>query len=345
MSAIGARVLRWFDRHGRHDLPWQHPRSAYRVWISETMLQQTQVATVIPYFTRFIAALPDLPALAAAKLDAVLALWSGLGYYARARHLHAATQICMREHGGELPRDFDALLALPGIGRSTAGAILALAHDLPYPILDGNVRRLLCRHRGVRGWPGSAATQTELWAIAQDALPKSRIANYTQALMDLGAGVCTPRSPQCDACPLRGDCVALRDDAVAALPERRRGKPTPSRAVCMLLVRSADGRILLQRRPPTGVWAGLWSLPEAQDCADALAWLTRHARVAASSLELPAITHVFSHFRLRIQPLLWRDALVKAGVRDNDDLRWQALDALHDLGLPAPVRKLLQGLT
>lgn len=345
MSAIAARALAWFDRHGRHDLPWQHPRDAYRVWISETMLQQTQVVTAIPYFQRFLAALPDVPTLAAAPLDRVLALWSGLGYYARARNLHATAQACMRDHDGALPSDFTALLALPGIGRSTAGAILALAHGMAYPILDGNVRRLLCRHRGVRGWPGSAATQKVLWKIAVDELPTARIADYTQALMDLGAGVCTPRTPNCTACPLRADCVALREHIVTQLPERRPAKPVPTRDTVVVIACDGSGRVLLQRRPPTGVWAGLWSLPEAPDPATAQAWVARHLRVDVTVMELPAFVHKFSHFRLHVHPLLWRDARARDAVRDNDDLRWQAIDALAELGLPAPIRSLLQGLT
>ncbi|MBS0192940.1 MAG: A/G-specific adenine glycosylase [Proteobacteria bacterium] len=344
MNAIASRLLRWYDQHGRHDLPWQHPRSAYRVWISETMLQQTQVATVIPYFQHFIARWPDLHALAAAALDDVLAAWSGLGYYARARHLHAAATICLREYAGELPRDLAALCALPGIGRSTAGAIMALAHDRPQPILDGNVRRVLCRHRGVRGWPGSASVQQELWTLAAAWLPTARCADYTQALMDLGATLCTPAAPDCTACPLREDCIARNEDLVAALPERKPGKPLPQRTTCALIVRDRAGRVLLQRRPPVGVWAGLWSLPEADGIDTAQAWVDRHARVGEVET-LHEIPHVFSHFRLRIHPLLWRDARAKAVIGDNADLRWHAVEDLPTIGLPAPIRRLLEEIT
>lgn len=352
MTAIAPRLLRWFDTHGRHDLPWQHPRSAYRVWISEAMLQQTQVVTAIPYFQRFVRELPDIATLAAAPLDDVFALWSGLGYYSRARRLHETAGICMREHGGELPQAFDTLLALPGIGRSTAGAIMALAHDQPFPILDGNVRRVLCRHRGVHGWPGKASVQRALWRIAQEALPDSRSADYTQALMDLGAMACTPTAPACGDCPLREDCVALRDDTVAALPERRPPKALPMRDVFALIARDAHGRVLLQRRPAIGVWAGLWSLPEAADIAAAQAWVNRHARADAHE-SLPTIPHAFSHYRLRIHPLLWREVQARSGVRDNDGvessseppLRWQSPNRLHELGLPAPIRKLLEELS
>jgi A/G-specific adenine glycosylase len=344
VNAIATRLLAWSDIHGRHDLPWQHPRSAYRVWLSETMLQQTQVAVVIPYFQRFIAALPDIATLAAAKPDDVFALWSGLGYYSRARRLQETAQICMRDHGGELPRDFDVLLALPGIGRSTAGAILALAYDLPYPILDGNVRRVLCRHHGVRGWPGSAATQKKLWRIAEQQLPDARIADYTQALMDLGASVCAPNTPTCPVCPLRDDCIALHKGTIAQLPERKPSKALPEREIHALVVRDRDGRTLLQRRPPVGVWASLWSLPEAQSPGDAQHWLRNHAHVDAFET-LPTIRHTFSHYRLRIHPLLWRDARSNDAIGDTDDLRWQPSDRLVEIALPAPVRKLLEELS
>jgi A/G-specific adenine glycosylase len=340
---VAQRLLAWFDIHGRHNLPWQHPRSAYRVWLSETMLQQTQVAVVIPYFQRFIAAIPDIAALASAKTDDVFALWSGLGYYSRARRLQEAARICVREHAGELPRDVDALLALPGIGRSTAGAILALTHGLPDPILDGNVRRVLCRHRDVHGWPGSAATQKVLWEIAAQQLPNTRVADYTQALMDLGATVCTPVKPDCPFCPLRGDCIALHESAIARLPEKKPSKALPEREVFTLVVRDREGRTLLQRRPPVGVWASLWSLPEATSIEDAARWLQRHA-LAESFETLPSIRHTFSHFRLRIHPLLWRDARSRDAIGDNADLRWQPSERLSEIALPAPVRKLLEEL-
>ena len=340
---LGTRLLAWFDQHGRHDLPWQHPRSPYRVWLSETMLQQTQVAVVIPYFQRFVAALPDLAALAAAPLDEVFALWSGLGYYSRALRLQETALICMRDHDGELPRDFDALLALPGIGRSTAGAILSQAYGLPYPILDGNVRRVLCRHRGVREWPGGAAAQRTLWQIAEENLPDARIADYTQAVMDLGATVCTSGKPACPSCPLHTDCIAFRDGTTGQLPVRKPSKALPEREVYALIARDRDGRTLLQRRPAIGVWPSLWSLPEAQNIDDAQLWLQRHARVDRCEALRP-IRHTFSHFRLHIHPLLWRDARAGDAIGDTDGLRWQAADALTEIALPAPVRKLLESL-
>jgi A/G-specific adenine glycosylase len=341
---LAARLLAWFDNHGRHDLPWQHPRSAYRVWISETMLQQTQVAVVVPYFQRFISALPDLAALASAPADQVFALWSGLGYYSRARRLQEASQICMREHAGELPSDFDALLALPGIGRSTAGAILSLAYGLPYAILDGNVRRVLCRHRGMHGWPGSTATQKRLWQIAEQQLPNARFADYTQAQMDLGATVCTPVAPDCRSCPLHVDCVALHENTIAQLPERKPAKALPEREIYALIARDLDGRTLMQRRPPVGVWASLWSLPEAQSIDAAMLWLQRHAHTDTFE-PLQSIRHTFSHFRLRIHPLLWRNARSSDTIGDTADLRWQPSETLEEIGLPSPIRKLLESLS
>jgi A/G-specific adenine glycosylase len=337
------RLLTWFDLHGRHDLPWQHPRSAYFVWLSEIMLQQTQVGVVAPYFQRFVDALPDLPALAAAPLDQVFALWSGMGYYSRARNLHRTAQICIERHASELPTDFDALLALPGIGRSTAGAILAQAHGLRFPILDGNVRRVLCRHRGVHGWPGDASVQKQLWSIAESLLPSARLADYTQALMDFGATVCTRSRPACASCPFNADCVAWRDGVVSRLPESRPGKALPTREAIVLLLRDDNERVLLARRPPSGVWASLWSLPEFATREEADFWLQRNAHADPQQAEsLRTIEHGFSHYRLRLHPLQWRNAQARDAIGDTGDLRWQAADQLDRVGLPAPIRKLLQ---
>jgi A/G-specific adenine glycosylase len=344
MSDFAARLLRWFDVSGRHDLPWQHPRTPYRVWLSEVMLQQTQVQTVIPYFERFVAALPDLPALAAADPDRVLALWSGLGYYARARHLHAAARLCVEHHGGDLPADFEALCALPGIGRSTAGAILAQAHGQRLAILDGNVKRVLCRHAGIDGWPGSSAVEKALWTLAEERLPDARLADYTQAIMDFGATLCARHDPACVLCPVQLDCRALAEGRVDALPESRPGKPLPERRTVMLLLLE-DDRVLLARRPPTGVWSGLWSLPETADHDEARAFVARHCDADFdANVALPMIEHTFSHYRLHIAPLLWRRAPAAARVGDNADLLWLPLDRLDDVGLPAPVRKLLEAL-
>ena len=343
-DALAPRLLAWHARHGRRDLPWQHPRSAYRVWLSEVMLQQTQVATVVAYFQRFVTALPDLASLAAAEEDQVLALWSGLGYYRRARFLHQAARICVEQHGGCLPRDFDSLLALPGIGRSTAGAILAQAFGERRAILDGNVKRVLTRYHAVHGWPGDAAVNRRLWQLAEGHTPDQDVANYTQAIMDLGATLCTRRNPRCADCPVMSTCLGHQQQLVDVLPTARPRKSVPQRETCMLILHDVEGRILLQQRDGHGVWPRLWSLPEAADPAQASALAHRFSRAPGRASALPDVHHVFSHFRLRICPMLWRQVASRPGVGDNDGLRWCTPEQLVSVGLPAPVRRLLESV-
>jgi A/G-specific adenine glycosylase len=349
MKSFAARLLKWFDRHGRHDLPWQHPRDAYCVWLAEVMLQQTQVATVIPYFGRFLARFPDLRTLAEAPLDDVLALWSGLGYYARARNLHRCAQVVVGEHRGEFPRDLDTLTALPGLGRSTAAAILAQAFGQRHAILDGNVRRVLARHGGVSGWPGLPNVQRKLWTLAESHLPATRLPDYTQALMDLGATLCTARKPSCEACPLRADCVALATDRVAQLPSLKPRRERPSRSAHVLLIRNEAGELLLERRPPVGIWGGLWSLPmvDGHDDWHSHPLIRRSGEsrnpVAARRTVLPVIAHSFTHFDLSMQPIELR--LVRASaIAESPDQRWTTIPAAARLGLPAPIRRLLLSL-
>ena len=336
---FAARLLRWFDTHGRHDLPWQHPRSAYRVWLSEVMLQQTQVATVIPYFERFVARYPDLPALAAASVDEVLALWSGLGYYSRGRNLHRAARVCAERHGGALPDTLDALVALPGVGRSTAAAILAQAHGQRAAILDGNVKRVLARHAGIEGHPGQAAVEKRLWTIADACLPQARLADYTQALMDLGATVCTPKRPACPTCPLRADCIARASDRVAQLPTPRPRRITPERAVTMLVLVDRDDRVLFERRPPQGLWGGLLGLPEYDAADRALADLARRGIVVAESCLGPPYRHVFTHFKLDITPLIVVSEDVDAVAEPAHE--WHPRAVFANLALPTAVRRVL----
>jgi A/G-specific adenine glycosylase len=343
MSGLAERLLAWFDDHGRNDLPWQHPRSAYRVWVSEIMLQQTQVGTVVGYFQRFIDALPTLPDLAAASEDTVMALWSGLGYYRRARFLHAAARTCMERHGGELPADLEALMALPGIGRSTAGAILAQAHGLRFPILDGNVKRVLSRYHGEHGYPGESAVEKRLWAHAEAHTPARRLADYTQAIMDLGATLCTRANPRCGDCPLSAGCVAFSEGLTAELPTARPAKKIPTRDTHMLVLRADDHRILLQRRAGNGVWSGLWSLPESAAGEEAMTVAATHARVGEPS-KLEPFTHTFSHYRLAVTPLLFTGAQPLPRVADDDHHRWCAPREALALGLPAPVRTLLHSI-
>ena len=339
------RLLRWFDQHGRRDLPWQRRTGsasddAYRVWLSEVMLQQTQVSTVRGYFERFITALPTLRDVAAAEEDQVFALWSGLGYYRRARFLHQAAQICVARHGGELPADFAALSALPGIGRSTAGAILAQAWGQHWPILDANVQRVLARYHGVPGYPGQTAVHKQLWLHAQANTPIARVADYTQAIMDLGATVCLSRAPLCVHCPLASNCIAYRDNLTGELPARKPARVSPTRVTLMLVLRDRGQRVLLERRGAAGVWSGLWSLPEASDSDSALRLAGRYAQLGDAQA-LNAFTHVFTHYRLHISPLLFDRVRAHHAVADNPQLHWYAADELLALGLPAPVRRLL----
>jgi A/G-specific adenine glycosylase len=341
MPAFAPRLLAWHREHGRHGLPWQRPRTPYRVWLSEIMLQQTQVATVIPYFERFVAALPDVRTLACADPDHVMALWSGLGYYSRARNLHRTAQLCVERHGGDLPDDFDALLKLPGIGRSTAGAILAQAFGRKAAILDGNVKRVLCRSHGIEGFPGSPTVEKALWQLSESLLPDEDLPRYTQAIMDLGATVCTRARPACPSCPLRDGCVALARDLVRELPFPRPSKTLPERRCHWLLLVDARGRILLERRPPAGIWGGLWSLPEFDD-ADAMhsVLALRSSRPAGHRESLPPVRHVFSHYAVTATPVR---LLVQADwtIADSDRERWFDRHALADIGLPQPIRRLL----
>lgn len=342
--AFAARLLDWHAVHGRHDLPWQRPRTPYRVWLSEIMLQQTQVATVTGYFGRFVAALPTLPDLARADLDTVLALWAGLGYYSRARNLHHAARLCVARHGGELPADLESLSALPGIGRSTAAAILAQAHGQRHAILDGNVRRVLARHARIEDDVMSGPAQKRLWALAESLLPDMRLADYTQALMDLGATVCTPRRPRCGDCPVRDDCGAHAAGVVADLPRRRAARTVPRRATCLVVLRDGDRRVLLERRPPSGIWGGLWSLPEAADAAAARDRVAVRFGAATAFEALPDFEHAFTHFRLRMTPLAATLHAPAAAIGDNGDLRWVDRAARATLGLPRPIAALLDRL-
>ncbi len=338
------KLLAWHAVEGRHDLPWQHPRSAYRVWLSEIMLQQTQVRTVIPYFENFLSRFPGLHDLAQAHQQEVMQAWAGLGYYSRARNLHKAARICVDIHGGDLPRDFEALVTLPGIGRSTAGAILSQAHSGRYAMVDGNVKRVLTRFFAVAGDAASAAVSKQLWALAESLLPESRMADYSQAIMDLGATVCTRSRPACTRCPLASHCKALQMASVARFPERKTAKKIPQREKYMLIVRNSVGEILLERRPAKGIWGGLHSLPEADDTDTASRLAGKLINNAKTPQALAPVEHAFSHYRLSIRPLLWSDCSPKARIADNDSLHWVAFAQLCEYGLPAPIKKILMSL-
>ncbi|APZ43609.1 A/G-specific adenine glycosylase [Acidihalobacter ferrooxydans] len=343
-DAFSRRVLAWWRDNGRKDLPWQHQPTPYRVWVSEIMLQQTQVATVIPYFERFMAQFPNVRMLASAPLDDVLRHWSGLGYYARARNLHKAAQRIVAQHAGDVPDDLDALCALPGIGRSTAGAILSLACGQAQPILDGNVKRVLCRYYGVEGWAGTNAVLRQLWRLAERHTPEREAGSYTQAMMDLGATLCTRAQPACGQCPLAADCVARRTGRQRELPTPRPRRELPEREAWFLLLRDAEGRLLLEHRPPSGLWGGLWSFPEVSSRVEADAWLERAAGAGGVWQELEAFTHTFSHFRLRIHPLLAdTETLVASGVKDGPQV-WYKPGLSPPGGIAAPVAQLAHAL-
>ena len=337
-------LLAWFERHGRHDLPWQRDRTPYRVWVSEIMLQQTQVATVVPYFERFVARFPDLATLAGASVDEVLHHWSGLGYYARARNLRRAAQIVCAEHGGELPRTLNGLLGLPGIGRSTAGAILALAHDQRHAILDGNVKRVLARWFGVAEPPGAELT-TKLWELSEAVTPPKRAANFTQAIMDLGATLCTGTRPACERCPVAYRCVARRSGRQQSLPAPRPHKARPRRSVCWLVVRRGTS-VLLEQRAPTGLWGGLWGFPEfatrAQARGFAIRLLARTGNDAPALQPRTRIRHGFTHFELDIRPFVV-DCIEAQPATNMEAGRWTWYNsrAPRELGLAAPVAGLI----
>lgn len=341
-EGLAAELLDWYDREGRHDLPWQQARSAYAVWISEIMLQQTQVATVIPYFHRFMARFRDIPSLATAPLDEVLHHWSGLGYYARARNLHKAAAFLVAQHGGQFPNDFDAVAALPGIGRSTAGAILAQAFGQRHPILDGNVKRVLARMHAVPGWPGSAPVERRLWALAEAHTPTARVADYTQAIMDLGATVCRRARPLCLACPLASRCVAQQQGRQAEFPAPRPKRARPLRRVRMLLLRDDHGAVLLERRPPQGIWGGLWCPPELGE-ESVPEWATRVLGTpVVAGAPLAALRHGFTHFELEIEPVPADLSAPPSALMEPGRWVWYNARSPAKLGLAAVVSRLIE---
>jgi A/G-specific adenine glycosylase len=343
VSTLAGRLIRWQIRHGRHDLPWQQTRDPYRIWLSEVMLQQTQVATVIPYYERFLARFPDVGSLAGAQLDDVLALWSGLGYYSRARNLHAAAQTVAGSRGGRFPRTSKALAALPGVGRSTAAAIAVFAFGKREAILEGNVKRVLARHFAVRGYPGEKQVEKRLWRLAESQLPRKDIERYTQALMDLGAGVCTRARPACASCPLSASCAARSQGKVEAYPRPRPRKPVPLRNTAMLLL-LREGEVLLEKRAPVGIWGGLWCLPEIPPGADPGDYCRRRLGARLSSAKsLPLLRHGFTHFTLNITPVVCQLATASPCVSEPGQV-WLPLEEAAQAAVPAPVRKLLNSL-
>jgi A/G-specific adenine glycosylase len=334
------KVLTWFDEHGRKHLPWQIDKTPYRVWLSEIMLQQTQVSTVIAYFNNFTQQFPSVADLAAADIDRVLHLWTGLGYYARARNLHKAAQKVCSDFNGEFPRSVAELETLPGIGRSTAGAIAALSMDIKAPILDGNVKRVLTRYRAIPGWPEQTKIKNQLWEVAESLLPATRIADYTQAMMDLGATICLRSSPLCPQCPLSENCLALKQNLTKEIPGKKPKKVLPVKTVTMLVLQNENGEVLLEKRPSSGIWGGLYSLPE-------LAAIDGHPAFEAvksptqAKPALPAIRHTFSHYHLDISLVRYNGASKPNRIAESSGWLWYSLDQTNQIGLAAPIKKLL----
>jgi A/G-specific adenine glycosylase len=335
------QLLAWFQNHGRHDLPWQRKPTPYHVWVSEIMLQQTQVSTVIPYFNRFIEIFPNVQSLAKADIDEVLSYWAGLGYYARGRNLHRTAKIICDGFAGNLPSDNEKLLTLPGIGRSTAGAIMALAFKQHHAILDGNVKRVLSRFYAVSGWPGASEVEKQLWQLAEDLTPEKNVAEYTQAIMDLGATICIRSQPVCDSCPVSQDCIARQQEAQHEYPTPRPKKTIPLRKTVFLLLENTAGEILFQKRPATGIWGGLWCFPECSPDDDIEKWLLAETGFSGSIIrKLSVIKHTLTHFRMEILPIHLKVKQCN-NVKETGDHQWcLAGDALK-FGIPAPVKNLL----
>ena len=334
------KLLAWFDVHGRKDLPWQQHINPYRVWLSEVMLQQTQVSSVIAYFNRFVGRFPTVQSLAEADIDEVLQHWSGLGYYVRARNLHKTAQIIV-DNGGEFPHSIADLTALPGIGRSTAGAILSIACGQSQPILDGNVKRVLARFCAIQGWPGDTKISSQLWQISEHYTPILRTAAYTQAMMDLGATLCTRSNPQCGACPVAYGCQAKQLDLVKQLPTAKPRKAPPVKQIYFLLLQDGEQRLLLEKRPSTGIWGGLWSLPEFDEINQLQDWCIERYCGITDFKPLAVQRHSFSHYHLDYTPVLVSSQNPINYVMEADRRVWYKAEQIHSLGLPAPIKRLL----
>ncbi|WP_461521736.1 A/G-specific adenine glycosylase [Porticoccus sp.] len=342
-DGFAKQLLQWFDQNGRKDLPWQHDITPYRVWVSEIMLQQTQVGTVIPYFGRFMASFPDVQALAEANIDQVLHHWTGLGYYARARNLHKAAQMVVADFSGVFPDTVDTLQTLPGIGRSTAGAICAIAHRKWAAILDGNVKRVLARVHAIQGWPGQRDVAEQLWQLAEQHTPEQRVADYTQAIMDLGATLCTRSKPDCESCPMKKSCQANSLGNPTDFPGKKPRREQPIRQCLFLVIRNPSGEILLEQRPASGLWGGLWVFPQCDDESDIKTTCSRLGCNAESWQLMPQQRHTFSHFHLDYQPALI-EARHNSTVMDSQGLVWYNPASSLEVGTAQPVRKLLQQL-
>jgi A/G-specific adenine glycosylase len=345
LTLFSEQLLAWYDVHGRKDLPWQQNPTPYEVWLSEIMLQQTQVSTVIPYYLRFTEQFPTVSHLANADVDNVLSLWTGLGYYARARNLHKAAKYIVENHDAKLPDNLEQLMALPGIGRSTAGAIMTLGFHQNYPILDGNVKRVLTRFFAIEGWPSKKEIENRLWLEAERLLPDKRIANYIQAQMDLGATLCTRSKPRCNDCPLKMDCRAYAQGNPTKFPTPKPKKATPIKYTNWIIVLNDKNEVLLTKRPATGIWGGLWTFPEVIDATTIREYCSTNLSLSVDAIsELTPFQHVFSHFKLNIQPFVISTKHISNAVNENNTVNWYKIDDALTLGLPAPVKTVLTSL-
>lgn len=344
-SQFSQVLIVWGRDHGRTGLPWQIKPTPYRVWVSEIMLQQTQVTTVIPYYERFMQRFPDVHALAKADQDEVMHHWSGLGYYARGRNLHKAASVIVEQYSGQFPGSFDDILALPGIGRSTAGAILSLAMGERYPILDGNAKRVFARYFAVEGWPGKPSIQKVLWQWADACLPDQEVGFYHQSLMDIGATLCSRKKPRCSDCPLVDDCLAYASGEPDRYPASKPKKIKPVKQVTMLILHNGRGELLLEARPPSGIWGGLWGLPEFQSIEEAKACAIQQSNSDGSRVSCwPVRRHTFTHFHLDIQPVAVECESLTDCVMETNRRVWYNTHSPEPLGLAAPVKQMIEVL-
>jgi len=342
MEKFSTRLVLWHESYGRKNLPWQNKITPYKVWVSEIMLQQTQVVTVIPYFKRFIQEIPTVKSLAKTAPDQVLKLWSGLGYYARARNLHEAARLICSNHGGKVPNSINELIALPGIGKSTAGAILSLGYKKKAPILDGNVKRVLARYFKIEGNLQASSTTKQLWQISESLLPRDSIDIYTQSIMDLGATICTKSNPLCSSCPVNQDCLAFKEGLVEAIPLKVKRKSKLIKKVLWLLPQGPSGKILLEKRKEEGIWGGLWSFIETEKKVELELELSRNFDSNISDIKkLNKVKHNFSHFKLEATPYLVK---VKKDKKIKNTV-WVDFKNAESLGLPAPVKKTINQIT
>lgn len=346
MDNFSRQLLQWFQVNGRHDLPWQKDPSPYCVWVSEIMLQQTQVTTVVPYFKRFITRFPNIETLAQSSIDDVLHQWAGLGYYARGRNLYRTAQIICDHYQGKFPEDIEAIIALPGIGRSTAGAILSLACKQRHPILDGNVKRVLSRFHAVEGWPGSTKVEQHLWSLAESLTPFKKVAQYNQAIMDLGATICTSKASQCEICPVQSGCIARKQGNQNKYPTPRPKRSLPVRSTVFMIIENHKGEILLEQRPPSGIWGGLWGFPECSPKDDIHAWVKKAFGYTINMINYkPKLRHTFSHFHLDIVLIHMQAYNTENVINDSARYCWYAADDDHVVGMATPVKKILDEIT